>query len=265
MADHDWHEVAARTWDVLTEHALQKHQLYYSELADRLDIHHRLVRIPLDLLQDYCLEQGLPPLTILVISRSSDLPGSGFIAAPAEALAEKLRDVLEWPWHEEPNPYGFARDGTTMRELVDRVLSGPEEAREVLEQVPGRGPQQGLFRRALLDAYRGRCAFSGSTLEATLEASHIVPWAEATQEERIDVQNGLLLNAYFHRLFDQHVLRVDEHYKLSLTAGFELEQLSDFDQRAIEPILGETLRFPRHKQFFPRRDYLLRRYANEEM
>ncbi len=201
MAEHNWHEVATRTWDVLTQAALEKRRLYYSELAERLRLHHRLMRFPLDLLQDYCLEERKPPLTIMVIERATSSPGSGFTGAPREAWAASIREVLEWNWRDEPNPYEFARDGTAEAELIAYILDGPDRGKTVIELVPGRGPQQSLFRKALLTAYRGRCAFSGANLEGALEAAHIVPWAHATDIQRVNVQNGLLLNVYFHRLY----------------------------------------------------------------
>lgn len=264
MAEHDWEEVAARTWDILAQHALKKRQLYYSDLGAQLGLHHRLVRFPLELLQAYCLGEGKPPLTILVIDKATHLPGSGFTAAPLEAREEKLREVLQWPWQEEPNPYGFARDGTTSEELVNRILSGPDEASTVLEKVPGRGPLQSIFREALLKAYKGRCAFSGSSLEHALEAAHIVPWAQATDIERIDVQNGLLLNAYFHRLFDRHVLCLDEHYRVRLDPNIVLKDLNTFDRHAIEPVVDAQIKYPRNQRFFPNRNLIRRRYAHDE-
>jgi hypothetical protein len=50
-------------------------------------------------IQDYCLKRKLPPLTILVVSESTGLPGSGFIAAqdiPKAQQAVFKYDWLDW-------------------------------------------------------------------------------------------------------------------------------------------------------------------------
>ena len=61
---------------------------------------------------------------------------------------------------------------------------------------------QGLFRAALID-YWGACPLTGVSDPALLRASHIVPWAEcASDAERLDVFNGLLLCAHWDAAFD---------------------------------------------------------------
>lgn len=62
---------------------------------------------------------------------------------------------------------------------------------------------QDLFRHALLDYWRGRCCVSGLAVPELLRASHIKPWALCdTDEERLDVFNGLLLAPHLDALFD---------------------------------------------------------------
>jgi hypothetical protein len=51
---------------------------------------------------------------------------------------------------------------------------------------------QDIFRDALMDYWGGRCPLTGITEPALLRASHIVPWAECGDEQRLDVHNGLL-------------------------------------------------------------------------
>lgn len=65
---------------------------------------------------------------------------------------------------------------------------------------------QPTFRRALLDAYGGRCAISGSAVKVVLEAAHIAPH-RGVETNRID--NGILLRADLHLLFDAGKLGID--------------------------------------------------------
>jgi putative restriction endonuclease len=62
---------------------------------------------------------------------------------------------------------------------------------------------QKLFRGALLDYWQGRCCVTELAIPELLRASHIKPWAAcATDDERLDVFNGLLLAPHLDALFD---------------------------------------------------------------
>lgn len=62
---------------------------------------------------------------------------------------------------------------------------------------------QNLFRDALIDYWHGCCAVTGLDVLPLLRASHIKPWAVcASDEERLDVFNGLLLAPHLDALFD---------------------------------------------------------------
>jgi hypothetical protein len=61
---------------------------------------------------------------------------------------------------------------------------------------------QDIFRGALMDYWGGRCPLTGITDPALLRASHIVPWAECNDEQRLDAHNGLLLSALWDAAFD---------------------------------------------------------------
>jgi hypothetical protein len=61
---------------------------------------------------------------------------------------------------------------------------------------------QDVFRDALMAYWGGRCPLTGITEPALLRASHIVPWAECDDEQRLDVHNGLLLSALWDAAFD---------------------------------------------------------------
>jgi hypothetical protein len=62
---------------------------------------------------------------------------------------------------------------------------------------------QDIFRAALMDYWGGRCPLTGIAEPALLRASHIVPWADCGDEQRLDVHNGLLLSALWDAAFDK--------------------------------------------------------------
>ena len=61
---------------------------------------------------------------------------------------------------------------------------------------------QDIFRAALMDYWGARCPITGITDPALLRASHIVPWADCDDAQRLDVHNGLLLSALWDAAFD---------------------------------------------------------------
>jgi hypothetical protein len=61
---------------------------------------------------------------------------------------------------------------------------------------------QDIFRAALMDYWGARCRITGITDPALLRASHIVPWAECGDAQRLDVHNGPLLSALWDAAFD---------------------------------------------------------------
>jgi hypothetical protein len=65
---------------------------------------------------------------------------------------------------------------------------------------------QDVFRDALIDYWGGRCPVTGITEPELLRASHIVPWADCTDAQRLDVHNGLLLSALWDAAFDRGLI-----------------------------------------------------------
>ena len=84
------------------------------------------------------------------------------------------------------------------RELTAKMPSSTEAERLVIQRVG-----QDLFRAELLDYWQGRCGVTGLSVPGLLRASHIKPWAQCeTDDERLDVFNGLLLAPHVDALFD---------------------------------------------------------------
>jgi hypothetical protein len=79
------------------------------------------------------------------------------------------------------------------------TLPRSTEAERVVVQRVG----QGIFRAGLLEYWEGRCAVTGLAVPELLRASHIKPWADcASDAERLDVFNGLLLAPHLDAAFD---------------------------------------------------------------
>jgi HNH endonuclease len=89
---------------------------------------------------------------------------------------------------------------------------------------------QDVFRDALMDYWGGRCPLTGINEPGLLRASHIVPWANCTDEQRLDVHNGLLLSALWDAAFDRGLISFADDGSV-----LEGPQLSAMARRALDP------------------------------
>lgn len=65
---------------------------------------------------------------------------------------------------------------------------------------------QGAYRKSIIHRWEYQCAVTGFDKLDILVASHILPWAEANNEDRLNVHNGILLSPVYDALFDRHLI-----------------------------------------------------------
>ena len=125
-------------------------------------------------------------------------------------VAEVIRNSRQWhiptitPKIHEP---GSIPDTSSKREVGVRI-----------------GQQQ--FREKLLRYWNG-CSVTGCSLQEVLIASHIVPWAEASNQERLDVSNGLLLTPNLDRLFDNYFISFNSLGEILISKSLDNKAISD--------------------------------------
>jgi HNH endonuclease len=110
------------------------------------------------------------------------------------------------------------------RAAVENLPKSTEAERLVIQRVG-----QDIFRDRLMTYWQGRCPLTGITDPALLRASHIIAWKDcASDAERLDVHNGLLLSALWDAAFDRGLVTFDDDgqpqfsVKLSDAARLEL-------------------------------------------
>ena len=145
--------------------------------------------------------------------------------------------------HSGGNPTDFV----LQRALSDSQLIAPQEAdampfdpddledgRERVARTIAQRRGQQAFRDTLFTAYNGRCAISGCAVADVLEAAHIVPYRGPATNV---AENGLLLRADLHTLFDCGLIAVDPD-KLTVVISSSLQK------SGYRKLDGRALRLP---------------------
>lgn len=124
------YERAVQIWPLLILAAGQRQTLSYDLLGQLIGVPRVGLGQLLEPIQSYCILRELPPLTSLVVSGTSGLPGSGFIGAADVPNAQA--DVYRFDWLTLEKPMRDALEeaverlptnGRPLSELVDALSS----------------------------------------------------------------------------------------------------------------------------------------------
>lgn len=127
-----------------------------------------------------------------------------YLAALSHDLGMFLVDLAEWPLGTSPDDVVSALADSTdeiEHQIRQSDVLTTTEKRQLVRSRRG----QGLFRvRAI--ALGARCCLTGVDDVSLLTASHIKPWRDSTNQERLDGHNGLMLAPHVDRLFDRGLI-----------------------------------------------------------
>ena len=82
---------------------------------------------------------------------------------------------------------------------------------------------QGKYRKDLIGLW-GKCSVSECNMTDLLIASHIKPWSESSNEEKLDPYNGLLLLPNYDKLFDKHLISFDDDGRIIISPQIKKEE-----------------------------------------
>src|SRR5690606_30035779 len=83
---------------------------------------------------------------------------------------------------------------------------------------------QGAYRKSIINRWENKCAVTEFTDSRILIASHIHPWKDANDDERLDVNNGILLSPSYDALFDKHLITCDNNGKIVLSDSIKIDE-----------------------------------------
>jgi putative restriction endonuclease len=193
----------------------------------------------------------------------ADEPLSCLVLRPAVFLPE--RDWIPWERYEEWSPrvvdykkYDLTTGpGRALAELLRKPTAAPApelvstftplsvRERPAIYGYSSERVGQSTFRARLMVAYEGQCAVTGEHALPVLEAAHIQEYMGPASNH---LQNGLLLRADLHRLFDRGYVTATSDLRLEVSSRLK----SEFDNgRIYYEMAGRRLAAPRNPQARP--------------
>lgn len=80
---------------------------------------------------------------------------------------------------------------------------------------------QGAYRKSIIYRWNSECPITKFNDTQILIASHIVPWKNSTDVERLDVDNGILLSPVYDALFDRHIITFENNGQIILSSKIQ--------------------------------------------
>ena len=118
-------ERAAQIWSVLALAGRNRQVLTYNLVAKLTGIARVGLGQCLEPIQSYCLVRKLSPLTILVVSEKSGMPGVGFIAA--QDIPRTQQEVFTYDWVAHGCPSAADFEHAVAERPSNGIIQVPEE------------------------------------------------------------------------------------------------------------------------------------------
>ena len=162
-------------------------------------------------------------------------------AATVKRQLEKLNFIV---WVDSDKSDAITLPGETDIDAFDP--SNMKDGRKRISRMIACRKGQPAFRSALLDAYARRCAITECAVVDVLEAAHICPYRGIHTNK---VENGILLRADIHTLFDLGFIAIDDtNMTVLVHKSLQSSEYRSFD--------GQKLRLPSDRNSRPNREAL---------
>ena len=116
------------------------------------------------------------------------------------------------------------------------------------------------FRVAVLMSYRNKCCITGLSHPKMLIASHIKPWAVSKEKnERTNPSNGLCLNTFHDKAFDQGLMTIGTDYRIVISSQLKNAEMDETTKRWFMSYSGKEIMLP--DKFYPEKEFI--QYHND--
>jgi 5-methylcytosine-specific restriction protein A len=119
----------------------------------------------------------------------------------------------------EPYLFNLSSIAAEPQEIYEISMPNETERKGLVTSRVG----QGAYRKRIIHRWEYRCAVTGFDKLNVLIASHILPWSNANDNERLDVHNGILLSPTYDALFDQHLISFENSGRIILSDSIDMQ------------------------------------------
>lgn len=167
--------------------------------------------------------------------------------------AAAVRDVLRWDLISEQLENPDIHSNRSYDDLVpdlDAIYRSKEKQTTKQTLIEAR-LGQGQFRSQVAHRWNNRCAITGCAIMELLRASHIKPWSQSSNNDRLNPANGVLLAAHLDALFDCGLISFadDGAMLVSDHVGDELKQFGVPRRLRREPTKEERRFLAYHRRY----------------
>lgn len=116
-----------------------------------------------------------------------------------------LLDIYDW----KPEKIGKTTSYNNYQTTNNRYKSNGEQKKPNYTERKGLVSSrvgQGWYRQEILKKWNNKCPITGCDIKEILISSHIKHWSQCNDDERLDVDNGILLSPNIDSLFDRHLI-----------------------------------------------------------
>ena len=200
--------------------------------------------VPISVKEHFDEIQPLLPIKYSPFQHNGD-GNQGFLYPCNEMFAIKLLELMSdaniYEENEEQLEFAIGLIAQKERNTLAPVLIEAEAEAKVKIR---KGQEK--FRKQLLPLWDNHCALCGISLPELLHASYSKPWKDATNEERLDPYNGILLCRNHDALYDNGYIAFDGTGKIHISSEIDRIDYGKYD-------IHEKMRVARveeNKQYF---------------
>lgn len=179
-----------------------------------------------------------------------------YLAGISDALGHLLLALLEVQSLPSFEAAEFVREVNSDVEVLDDIhqIEGDPAIPETQRlQLTKARVGQGLFRKQVM-LVDPRCRVTGVVDPRLLIASHIKPWRDSSNEERINGLNGIMLSPHIDALFDKTLISFEDNGRMLIHESLPQEVLDRWSIRRniqVEPFRNEQSGFlDHHRKLF---------------
>ena len=181
-----------------------------------------------------------------IIFRSEDYADDGFEGT-------EIRNIWNWQSGKKTTNIDKSKKLSEKRKKNYKKPNTTERLGLIVSRVG-----QGYYRREILERWENRCAVKDIGLEKILIASHIVPWKESNDDEKLDVGNGILLSPILDALFDRYLISFSNEGNILISKKLDDINFKDLGidkDTKLRRVYDDMLKYlERHREIFYEKD-----------